>query len=247
MSKTEKGRLPRCPPFAVGADVHCLRSDGTAVRRDRFGTRICEHGRRHDQCKPCGGSGICEHNRQRSRCKECGGSAFCKHGRRKGRCKECGGSGICQHGRRKSNCKECGGSSICEHGLEKRRCKQCGGSGICKHDRQKWRCKECRRKPTVEKPPPIKRQRLAKGVAPAVKNGTRVAVAFDDGVVYGGTVKDCCVGQIHIQYDDGEDEWAEYPDTDIVIERDGSSGSGSGSGGGGGGGGGSGSGGREGR
>jgi len=94
------------------------------------------------------------------------------------------------------------------------------GSRICQQ--------ECRRKPTVEKTPPIKRRRLAKGVAPAVKNGTRVAVAFDDGVEYGGTVTDCCAGQIHIRYDDGEVEWAEYPDKDIVIERGGSSGGGGG-------------------
>ena len=31
----------------------------------------CEHGRRKDRYKECGGSSICEHNRQKSQCKEC--------------------------------------------------------------------------------------------------------------------------------------------------------------------------------
>ena len=32
----------------------------------------CEHGRRKDRCKECGGCGICEHGRRRTHCKECG-------------------------------------------------------------------------------------------------------------------------------------------------------------------------------
>ena len=31
----------------------------------------CEHGRRGQQCKQCGGSAICEHQRQRNRCRDC--------------------------------------------------------------------------------------------------------------------------------------------------------------------------------
>ena len=43
----------------------------------------CEHGRRRQHCKECGGSGLCEHGRQRHRCKECGGASICEHGRRR--------------------------------------------------------------------------------------------------------------------------------------------------------------------
>ena len=38
----------------------------------------------------------CEHGRRKERCKECGGSAFCEHGRIKATCKECGGSALCK-------------------------------------------------------------------------------------------------------------------------------------------------------
>ena len=104
----------------------------------------CEHGRRRNKCKDCGGSGICVHQRIRSNCKECGGSKFCSHGREKSKCKECGGSAICSHGREKRRCKECGGSGLCAaHGREKSRCRECGGSGICVHGRQKYSCKVC--------------------------------------------------------------------------------------------------------
>ena len=34
----------------------------------------CAHGRRHRECKECGGAGICEHGKRRHRCKECGGA-----------------------------------------------------------------------------------------------------------------------------------------------------------------------------
>ena len=68
----------------------------------------CPHGRQHNRCKECGGSGICEHGRQRRQCKDCGGSSICEHGRRRNTCKECGGSSICVHGRRRYECKECG-------------------------------------------------------------------------------------------------------------------------------------------
>ena len=32
---------------------------------------ICEHGRRKDRCKECGGPSFCEHARRRSECKKC--------------------------------------------------------------------------------------------------------------------------------------------------------------------------------
>ena len=103
--------------------------EGGGFKRRRVGAkqwqRYCEHGRRKQSCKECGGSSICEHGRHRPQCKECGGSSMCKHGRRRSRCKECGGASICEHGRERSRCKECGGSSICKHGRRRSQCKEC--------------------------------------------------------------------------------------------------------------------------
>ena len=68
----------------------------------------CEHGRRRNQRKDCGGSSICEHNKHRSKCKDCGGSS------------------ICEHDKERSKCIDCGGASICEHNiLERNKCKLC--------------------------------------------------------------------------------------------------------------------------
>jgi hypothetical protein len=103
----------------------------------------CEHNRRKEFCKECGGAYICNHNRRKSSCKECGGSQICNHNRIKSVCKECGGSQICEHNRRRSKCKECGGASICEHGRQRNTCKECGGSQICNHNRLRNQCKEC--------------------------------------------------------------------------------------------------------
>ncbi len=106
-------------------------------------TRICEHDRRKEYCKECGGSQICEHNKIKSQCKDCGGSQICEHNKRKSRCTECGGGEICKHNRIKGCCKECGGSQICEHDKRKNRCKDCGGSQICEHDKIRECCKDC--------------------------------------------------------------------------------------------------------
>jgi hypothetical protein len=103
----------------------------------------CEHGKRKDRCKECGGSAFCEHGRDKYCCKECGGNAFCQHGKRKDRCKECGGSAFCEHGKRKDGCKECGGNAFCEHGKWKSLCKECGGRALCEHGKMKIYCKEC--------------------------------------------------------------------------------------------------------
>ena len=111
--------------------------------KDCGGSQICEHNRQKSLCKDCGGSAICEHNRQKSLCKDCGGSAICEHNRQKSRCKDCGGSAICEHNREKSKCKDCGGSQICEHNRHKSVCKDCGGGSICEHNRIKSRCKDC--------------------------------------------------------------------------------------------------------
>jgi hypothetical protein len=103
----------------------------------------CEHGRRRDRCKECGGASICEHGRLRSDCKECGGASICEHGRQRSKCKDCGGASICEHGRRRSRCKDCGGASFCEHGRLRSDCKECGGASICEHGRRRSRCKDC--------------------------------------------------------------------------------------------------------
>ena len=91
----------------------------------------CEHGKRKNRCKDCGGSELCEHGKQKYHCKGCGGNVFCEHGKRKHRCKDCGGSEFCEHNRRRNQCRECGGSQICEHGKFKSTCRQCGGSALC--------------------------------------------------------------------------------------------------------------------
>ena len=82
----------------------------------------CEHNRRRNECKDCGGASICEHNRQRSKCKECGGASICEHNRERSKCKECGGASICEHNRQRSKCTECYGSRSCQghlhHGTE---------------------------------------------------------------------------------------------------------------------------------
>ena len=107
----------------------------------------CDHGRRLNECKECGGSGICEHGRLRYSCKDCGGSGRCEHGRVRSGCKDCGGGSRCEHGRLRTQCKDCGGGgdrhARCEHGRQRRFCKDCCGSGLCKqHLRQ--RCTECK-------------------------------------------------------------------------------------------------------
>ena len=117
-------------------------------RRKQFckecgGSQICEHGKRKAYCKECGGSQICEHGRVKETCKECGGSQICEHSKRKQFCKECGGSHICEHGKRKDYCKECGGSQNCEHGIDRFKCKDCGGNGICEHGKYRSSCREC--------------------------------------------------------------------------------------------------------
>jgi mannitol-specific phosphotransferase system IIBC component len=67
----------------------------------------CEHGRRRNRCKDCGGTSICEHDRIRSTCKDCGGASICEHNRIRSRCKDCGGGSICEHDRKRSQCKQC--------------------------------------------------------------------------------------------------------------------------------------------
>ena len=67
----------------------------------------CEHKKRKNECKECGGSQICEHKKIRSQCKECEGGSICIHQRRRSQCKECEGGSICEHKRIRSHCFKC--------------------------------------------------------------------------------------------------------------------------------------------
>ena len=49
----------------------------------------CEHNKRRNQCKECGGSQICDHSRRKDNCKDCKGSQLCEHAKQKGWCKDC--------------------------------------------------------------------------------------------------------------------------------------------------------------
>jgi hypothetical protein len=104
----------------------------------------CEHGKRKNRCRECGGSDFCEHGKEKYYCKDCGGAGICEHDKRKEYCVICGGNALCEHGKRKSRCIICGGSALCkEHGIEKSRCFDCGGVEMCKHKMRKIYCKEC--------------------------------------------------------------------------------------------------------
>ena len=84
---------------------------------------LCQHGKRREICRRCGGSSICEHGKRRACCRECGGSSLCQHGRQRARCRECGGSSICQHDRQRNSCAECQ-NFVCTLG-------ECNGRRFC--------------------------------------------------------------------------------------------------------------------
>ena len=107
-------KCPRCKCYAYPKDF--INPTGRVLKtchkcRD-YSKKIsdknkCEHGRRQNRCKDCGGSQVCEHGRIRSHCKDCNGVSFCEHGRIRNTCKDCCGSQICEHGRQRSKCKKC--------------------------------------------------------------------------------------------------------------------------------------------
>jgi hypothetical protein len=94
----------------------------------------CPHGKKHCECKECGGASICSHNRLKSQCKECGGVSICSHNRHKPQCRDCGGASICPHNREKSHCRDCNGDEYhcyeCDKSL-------CGKSELKDHNRSK--------------------------------------------------------------------------------------------------------------
>ena len=111
--------------------------------KDCGGSEICQHQKIKSYCKDCGGAQICEHNRVRSSCKDCGGGSICEHQRIRSTCKNCGGGSICSHDKVRSKCLECGGGSICSHDKVRSICKECKGGSICQHDKERRRCEEC--------------------------------------------------------------------------------------------------------
>jgi hypothetical protein len=80
-----------------------LMSNIAAVRKECWGSAICQHNIRRCECKDCGGSAICRHNRRRCECKDCGGSAICQYYRRKRQCNLC--RGIQTYQRKNIKCK----------------------------------------------------------------------------------------------------------------------------------------------
>ena len=63
---TRKGEKRKGAPRTKGPCEH-----GVKPRSKCKVCSACPHGKRHRDCKECGGSGICEHGRIRSKCKEC--------------------------------------------------------------------------------------------------------------------------------------------------------------------------------
>ena len=104
----------------------------------------CEHGKRKEICKECGGICICEHGRQKHNCKSCGGSQICIHNKQVQTCITCGGSSFCEHNKRKAVCVPCNGQQICDHGKVRSRCRDCDGSAFSEHKRIKYRCIDCK-------------------------------------------------------------------------------------------------------
>lgn len=126
-----------------GKELRCEHNRRRNTCRECGGSSVCIHGKQKLRCVECGGSQICIHNKRRSECRECGGGSICSHGIKKSQCGECGGSQICEHGRQRSFCKECDGGHYCPHGKLKSRCAECEGSQICEHGKMRHQCAEC--------------------------------------------------------------------------------------------------------
>lgn len=107
------------------------------------GSQICEHDKEKSRCVQCNGASICEHKIRRENCFKCKGSATCIHNKIKNVCFSCNGNSICIHKKRKSQCKDCNGSSICIHKIHRSKCLQCKGSSICTHIKERMKCRIC--------------------------------------------------------------------------------------------------------
>ena len=103
----------------------------------------CQHNRRRERCKECGGSQVCIHNKNRYTCLDCGKKQICKHKKRKIYCVLCDGSHICQHNRRRYECRFCYPNYYCEHKIKRLFCQVCTGISRCPHKRVK-NCKICK-------------------------------------------------------------------------------------------------------
>lgn len=102
----------------------------SAPERNKWGNRICEHGRRPSRCKDCGnGSELCTHNRQRHSCKDCGGTSICAHNRVSNECLACKPSSAFRRLLRTSKNRgyTCTLSSGLAHLIASQSCFYCGG------------------------------------------------------------------------------------------------------------------------
>ena len=80
----------------------------SAIKRDKYGHIMCEHGRVKRNCKDCKGSNICTHGKLKYYCRDCGGSQTCPHDKSsKSCCATCSPHLFCRHGRRHHTCREC--------------------------------------------------------------------------------------------------------------------------------------------
>ena len=69
-----------------------------------------KHGHRRRTCLICKTKRTekkCEHNKRKQQCKQCGGISLCIHQTRSNECKQCGGASICNHGKMKHLCFKC--------------------------------------------------------------------------------------------------------------------------------------------
>ena len=62
--------------------------DQVRYKKTRY---FCQHDKRRDGCKACGGAGICEHDHHRRFCTRCRGASLCDHLRQKSKCVYCKG------------------------------------------------------------------------------------------------------------------------------------------------------------
>jgi len=94
--------------LAAGARSRVLNPNHRQLSGSRH--KKCQHGKRVNVCRECGGHLLCKHGKQKAHCSDCrppNYGSFCKHNRQRSRCKICKGTGICLHGNERYKCKLC--------------------------------------------------------------------------------------------------------------------------------------------
>jgi hypothetical protein len=97
---------------------NCLNHQKQSRERNK-----CEHGKKKNICRDCGGVSFCIHNKRKTTCAICGGGSLCEHKRPKHQCGQCG-TGLCEHGRL-GTCRDCG-HKYCTHERQQNKCRECG-------------------------------------------------------------------------------------------------------------------------